>query len=164
MHGLLTLHVFATDLSATKSRALLDWCLARGADTFTVSVVGTQPAFEQYGNLLDQRLTRYAVPATRIPAVPEGQSGARWASPQQLWGLTSASAEILWSELGGGLLTYYSNKEAWLEDPALYRGQELMLGVVSHECEGVLRIRPEEQLLLDEADIPYRRAGERVEY
>jgi hypothetical protein len=164
MPGLLTLHVFATDLSATQSRALLDWCLARGADTFTVGIVGARPAFEQYGNILDQRLARYAVSASSIPAVPEGQPGARWASPQQLWRLNAASAEILWSELKGGLLNYYSNGEAWLEDPALYRGPDLMLGIVSHESEGVLRIRPEEQALLDGANIPYRHIGEWIEY
>jgi hypothetical protein len=99
-----------------------------------------------------------------FPSQPKGQPGARWTSPQQLWGLNAASAEILWSEPKGGLLTYYSNGEAWLENPALYRGPDLMPGIVSHESEGVLRVRPEEQALLDEANIPYRRIGEWIEY
>jgi hypothetical protein len=44
----------------------------------------------------------------------------------------------------------------------LYRWSEIMLGVVSHEAEGVLRILPDEQRLLDEAGIPYRLKGESV--
>jgi hypothetical protein len=54
---LLTLQVLRDDLSATQSRALLDWCMARGADTFTVNVVGCQPEIEQYGDLLEQAIS-----------------------------------------------------------------------------------------------------------
>jgi hypothetical protein len=37
-----------------------------------------------------------------------------------------------------------------------------MLGIVSHEGEGVPRIWPDEQRLVDEAGIPYRMKGEWV--
>ena len=156
MTELLTLYLLADDFSETQALALFGWCRARGADTFTVNVVGTPPAVERYGDLLDMRLRPYAVPTSKIPPVPAGQPGADWTRPCRLWSLTFESAGILLSELKGDLLGYFGG-EAWLEDPALYRGPDLMLGVVSHESEGVLRIRPDELPLLDQADIPYRR-------
>jgi hypothetical protein len=73
--GLLTLHVFARDFSATQSRSLLHWCVARGADTFTVNVVGIESALEQCGEMLDGRLAPYAIPATEFPPIPEGPPG-----------------------------------------------------------------------------------------
>ena len=47
---------------------------------------------------------------------------------------------------------------------ALYRGGELLLGVISHEHEGVLRVRPEERALLDAAGLPYRVQPQYIEY
>jgi hypothetical protein len=160
--GLLTLHVFAIDFSATQSRALLDWCIARGADTFAVNVVGGEPEFEQYGKMIDERFAPYTVPRKEFGPIPEGPPGGDWTQPRQLWRLTAKSAEILWSELKGDLISCDHENGAWLEDPVLYRGSEIMFGAVSHEAEGVLRIRPDEQRLLDEAEIPYRLKGEWV--
>jgi hypothetical protein len=39
-----------------------------------------------------------------------------------------------------------------------------MLGIISHENEGILRIQASEQLALDQSDIPYRLEGEWVGY
>ena len=45
---------------------------------------------------------------------------------------------------------------ARLEDPVLYCGLEIVLGIVSREGEGVPRIQLHEWQLLDETGIPYR--------
>jgi hypothetical protein len=127
-------------------------------------VAGSPPARELYQDLLDERLARYAVPPTEIPVLPKGQPGAFWTRPERLWILNSDSADILWRELDGLLLGYSPSSDAWLENPAMYRGPELMLGIVSHESEAVLRIWPDEQRLLQEADIPYRLMGKYVDY
>jgi hypothetical protein len=158
--GLVTLHIFDSDLLTIQSRALLDWCVARGADTFTVNVVGCDPEFQQYCATVEERFARYAVPKKEFGPIPQGPPGGAWTQPRYLWSLTSESADILWSELKRGLVSCSYENGAWLEDPVLYRGREIMLGIVSHENEGVLRIRPDEQHLLDTAAIPYRLKGE----
>jgi hypothetical protein len=127
--ALLTLYVFADDFSASQSRALLRWCVARGADLFTVKVVGTEPALEQCGEKLDGRLAPYAIPTIEFGPIPEAPPGGGWTQPWQLWRLTSESADILWTELKGDLLSYDNSDEAWSEDPVLYRGLDIMLGV-----------------------------------
>ncbi len=61
------------------------------------------------------------------------------------------SAGILLEYFPHGLLTYLPSDDAWREDPCLFRRGELMLGIISHEGEGVLRIEPREQLALDQS-------------
>ena len=164
MSHLLTLHVFAADFPETQGRALLAWCLAHGADTFTVRVIGAPPGVEAYGAALDASLASFAVAASHIPVIPKDQQGTYWTRPPQLWRLTPQSAEVLWKAMNGNLLSYFPEGDAWLEDPAFYRGPDLLLGIISHESEGVLRIRPAEQLSLHEAGIPYRLKGEWAGY
>jgi hypothetical protein len=81
-----------------------------------------------------------------------------------LWELNDATEAILLQSFPKGLLTYTPTDGAWCEDPCLFRGPELMLGVISHEDEGVLRIEPAEQLALDQSEIAYRVKGEWVGY
>jgi hypothetical protein len=164
MPHLLTLHVFAADFPGNESRALLDWCLGHGADTFTVSVIGTPPGMDAFASSFETRLAPFEVATDRVLAIPDGQPGAYWTRPDPLWTLTPESAEILWTTLSRGLLDYYPTADAWLENPILYRGPDVLLGVISHESEGVLRIRPEEQVDLDIAGVPYRLKGEWAGY
>jgi hypothetical protein len=162
--ALRTLHIFEADLPPRQTRALLDWCMARGADSFTVGVVGTTPDIDEFGRVLESRLAGFSIPASSVSSTPESNSGAHRPRPGQLWRLTPEPADLLWQALGGRLLGYSPAGAAWCEDPAFYRRAELMLAIVSHESEGVLRIRPEEQALLDAAGITYRLEGVWVGY
>ena len=45
-----------------------------------------------------------------------------------------------------------------------YREGELMLGVVSHEGEGILRVTPEERQSLERDGFPFRVSGRYVGY
>jgi hypothetical protein len=165
MSAHLTLHVFDDDLAPdARDRALLDWCLSRGADAFTLSIIETSGGSREFGDALEARLAPYECSVSEVHRVGEGQPGAYWTRPSRLWRLTAASADILWAALDGSLLSYYPSGDSWCEDPKLYRAGELMLGVISHESEGVLRIRPDEQVLLDMAELPYRLQGEWVGY
>jgi hypothetical protein len=66
-----------------------------------------------------------------------------------LWTLTSESTAALRSWLPKGILYCYVPSDAWLEDLILYRRGLMMLGVISHEGEGVLRVSaPERDELL----------------
>ena len=82
----------------------------------------------------------------------------------KLWKLTSASLAALQAFLSEGIFTYQSDEDAWLEDLTLYRHGELMLGIVSHEAEGILRVTPEERQSLERDGFPFRAAGAYVGY
>jgi hypothetical protein len=61
--------------------------------------------------------------------------------PVALWRINNETIGTLHQCFPNGLLgnpTYA--EEGWFEDPVLYRDEELMLGTVSHEGEGVLSI------------------------
>ena len=45
-----------------------------------------------------------------------------------------------------------------------YRHGELILGVVSHEGEGILRVTPEERQLSEREGFPFRTSGAYVGY
>lgn len=84
------------------------------------------------------------------------------ASP--LWGLNSASLAALRDFLTGDIFTCEIGAGGWLEDLTLYRRGELMLGIVSHESEGILRVTHEERQLLEQSGFPFRASGAYVGY
>ena len=81
-----------------------------------------------------------------------------------LWELNDTTEAYLLKCFPRGLVTYETTRGSWCEDPCVYRGDELMLGIVSHENEGVLRIEAREQLTLDQSEMPYRLRGRYVGY
>jgi hypothetical protein len=157
-------HVFHADLGAAGGARLLDWCREHGADSFTFTVIGTPPQLESDAAAIEAPLETYRLPISRISAIPEGAPGSHWSQVTTLWELNDATQAILLRNFPRGLLTYLPSDRSWCEDPWVFREGELMLGVISHESEGVLRIRPSEQLALDQLEIPYRLKGEWVGY
>jgi hypothetical protein len=157
-------HVFHSDLGRDGGARLLRWCRDRGADAFTFTVIGTPPDLERDAAAIEAPLAPFQLAPTRIRAMPEGQPGSSWTSVSALWDLTDATEETLLQCFPEGLLTYLPTRSSWCEDPCVFRGDELMLGIISHEHEGVLRIHASEQLALDQADILYRLKGEWVGY
>ena len=161
---LLERHVFHEDLGKLGGERLLDWCRAHGADAFTFTVIGSAPDLAHQAAAIETPLEPYALPSGRIRAIPEGEPGSLWTKVPVLWELTDETEAILRACFPDGLLTYVPTLGSWCEDPCLFRGEELMLGVISHEHEGVLRIEARQQLALDQADLPYRLKGEWVGY
>ncbi|MFN8666306.1 MAG: hypothetical protein U0164_03795 [Gemmatimonadaceae bacterium] len=157
-------HVFHADLGETGGEGLLRWCRERGADSFSFTVIGSPPELEQHAAQIESPLQPYLLPVTTVRAVPGGQPGSYWTKPAVLWTLNETTERILLGCFPMGLLTYVPTEQAWCEDPCLYRRDELMLGVISHEHEGILRIEASEQLALDQADLAYRLGGEWVGY
>jgi hypothetical protein len=160
----LTLHVFDHDLPGDRARALLDWCIANGADAFSVGVIECLPRTGRFGADLVEKLARFAIPAHNVRQIPDGEPGAYWAKVAQVWRLTTESGEVLWSALDARLLSYFPAGDAWCENPVLFRRGEIMLGIISHEHEGVLRVKPHEVSLLEAAGIAYRTEGKWVDY
>ena len=157
-------HVFHADLGKSGGERLLTWCRALGADAFTFTVIGSPPAIDKEAAEIEAPLQSYLLPTTTIRTAPEGQPGSYWTRVPVLWELNDTTAAILLGYFPVGLLSYVPSSGAWCEDPCVFRRGELILGVISHEHEGVLRIGPGEQLALDQSDIPYRLKGEWVGY
>ncbi|HEU0015434.1 MAG TPA: hypothetical protein VFQ45_17220 [Longimicrobium sp.] len=155
---LITRYLAADDYTPALTWRLLDWCMARGADALTLDpmrMVGRpSPACDAFETRMAPH--RLADGERR----PLGAPYEQWREPAELWRLDAASAAILREHLELGLFTYLLDPEnGWLEDPALYRGRELMLGVVTHEGEGFLRVTAGERAELDGLGFPTRDAG-----
>ena len=157
-------HVFHTDLGIEGAKRLLAWCRSRGADSFTFTVIGSPPELERQAAVIEAPLEPFSVAPSRIAVIPEEVPGSYWTRVSVLWELNDATEAMLLHAFPRGLLTYMPTDGSWCEDPCLFRGPELMLGVISHEGEGVLRIEASEQVPLDQIELPYRLKGEWVGY
>ena len=157
-------HVFHADLGMAGGEQLLRWCRDHGADAFTFTVIGTPPDLQRDAAEIEAPMEPFRLDPTRIRAIPLGQPGSSWTDLSALWELNDATEEVLLRCFPNGILTYRPRPGSWCEDPCLFRGPELMLGIVSHENEGVLRIQASEQLALDQSNLAYRLKGEWVGY
>jgi hypothetical protein len=164
-------YVFHADLGEQGARRLLAWCRSQGVDSFTFTVIGSPPDLERDAAAIEASLEPYSLPTTRVRTIPDGEPGSQWTRVSVLWELNDTTEPILLACFPRGLLSHIVTDpsvarplKSWCEDPILFRGDELMLGIVSHESEGVLRIHAREQLALDQSEIPYRLHGEWVGY
>ena len=138
--------LFADDVEAEQTWALLAWCHERGASELSLDMLGLKDAPETFCDDFRLAAAEFALPdAPREHMVTYvGQPPIR---PAELWRLTPGSIVVLREFLGDGLFTYPAG--AWetgcIENPTFYRDGEVMLGIVSHEEEGVLRLRPGEE-------------------
>ncbi len=160
MNDLITLHIFAEDYPRIKSWELALWCKAHGEDEWTVHVMTTGGAGVDFSGHFDEAMTPF-----RLPNAPRRHlTTYRDGQFVELWNLTSASLAALHVFLSEGIFTYQSDKDGWLEDLTLYRQGELMLGIVSHEGEGILGVTSEERQLLERDGFPFRVSGAFVGY
>jgi hypothetical protein len=157
-------HLFHADLGIAGGVRLLEWCRAQGANSFTFTVIGTPPQLESDAASIEAPFEPYRLPASRVHEIPDGQPGSYWTRVTALWELNETTQAELLRNFPAGFLTYRPSDSSWCEDPCVFRDGELMLGIISHESEGVLRIRGTEQLLLDQLELPYRLKGEWVGY
>lgn len=70
------------------------------------------------------------------------------------WSLDEVSISALKDALAEGVFQYDPLQDGWFEDLILYRDGELILGVLSHEAFGVLRLAQSESEELDAAGFP----------
>ena len=128
-------------LGVNESWRLMRWCIDQGADELSLRVLcaagqGThadefEDAFEQH--LLPTDVRRVASALDDTPA-----------RTVRLWRVDGGTPTTLSEFMPDGLFTHRVDPHGWLEDPMLFREEQLMLGVVTHEREGVLRVTPEE--------------------
>jgi hypothetical protein len=138
---MLKLFVRMEDYSPDASWSLLDWCQTRGADEFSLAILGPPYLSETRWSDLDELLA----PFRRHVA----SAGDRWI-------LTGESAAILRAVLPSGLFTT-DDGEASLEDPTIYRGQRPLLAIATRPGEGVLRLGPDDEASFERTGLPYHR-------
>ena len=127
------------DLSAHSTRLLLQWCLERGSDQFTWGCLGGASGLAPFCVAVEQALESLALPAAPRPHLTRTQTEP-FIRETGLWRFNNESLVILTGFLPDGLFTdRQGNSDGWIEDVTLYRGSELLLGVITHEGEAALR-------------------------
>jgi hypothetical protein len=129
----------ADEMSADKSWQLVEWCANRGANEFSVLMLSLQGLPEPFLDTVRRELApfqRTTAPRRRMTVF----AGEELIQPTQLWSLTAASVDLLKGYFHSGLFTYPTSEwdQGCLEDPVIYRSGEVILGIVSHEQEGIL--------------------------
>lgn len=143
----------ADTLHAAESRRLLAWALAHGADQFTLDVRAISGIEAPLADAFEDIVGPFEVaPARR--RVPY-----RWTAPDftrevRLWPFTTETLALLEPFFPDGLFTHGVHERGWLEDPVFYRRGAFLLGVITHEREGLIRVTPDEERELIELGIP----------
>lgn len=129
----------ADTLHAAESRRLLAWLLEQGADEFTIEVMAMQGTDAPVADAFEDALDPWALPIARRRVVYRwtDRAGTR---EVRLWRLTAESLVLLEDFLPDGILASDVRDLGWFEDLAIYRRGALVLGVISHEGEGYIRL------------------------
>jgi hypothetical protein len=149
--------IAASDVTPDQTWRLLEWCAQHGADEFTVAMLALEGSSATFLGEAEAALKPFERPTAlrRALTVLVGRPAVQ---PTKLWSLNAESIAILKRLFTEGLFTYPTSE--WevgcLEDPAFYRDGGVMLGVVSHEREGVLSLTESEQAQVAALKIPTR--------
>jgi len=161
---LITRHLFKADLSAEQAWQLLGWCIARGANEFSVEMVAVEHTPAPVFDAFEAALAPWSRGVQRRRVVANPTTSDR-GDDVHVWTLTAEAVARLRPFGPDHLFTYELDMQrGWLEDPIVWRDGQVMLAIVSHEQEGVLRVTPQEAALLDTLGIPTREVGEWVGY
>jgi len=140
-----TVYVWKDDYSPDASWKLLDWCLTRGADEFSLAFLGPPYLPETAWAGVDEMLAPFR---------------RRVASAGDRWLLTGESAAVLREVLRDGLFTD-SPVETSIENPTVYRGGSALLSVATHDGEAVLHLRQDDVESLERAGLPFHHRSRR---
>lgn len=131
------------DYTAASSWRILDWCMTRGADEFTLGFLGPPYLPGTTWALVDELLSPFR---------------RRVASAGDRWMLTGESAAVLQAMLPNGLLGGTEGATA-VRDPAVYRGGTLMLSIESDAGVGTLSLQDDDGASLARSGLLVHRGG-----
>lgn len=130
-------------LSGARAPRLLRYLVAHGANEFSITVMALQDTLAPFVDTFEDELGPYErAAATRPVLTPDRAMNTM--RTVRLWTLNEASLERLLSFMDTGLFYWPAGPDGWFEDLTIYRDGELVLGLLSHEREGVLRLTREE--------------------
>lgn len=158
MNRLETIHIFYEDISPPDTWCLVEWCYARGASEFSLGCIGFEETIEEFSKSFDLTFNAYRLKSAKREVLT-AQTSKELIRNIDLWRLNETSIQLLRDALPEGIFMYDIG-EAWHEDFYIYRDAALMLGVVTHEQEGMMRVTVEEKRMLDQMGIKYRDKAE----
>ena len=132
-----------------------------GADEFTIACTGSREATVPYWSVVSAGIKPFSRGKQQRPVFTSEADGLRVVETD-IWAISKGSLGVLKTMLHGNIFEYRSDQSAFLEDPILYRGEQLFLGVVSHEGEGIVFLRPKEMKSFISLGVSYRTKGEWV--
>lgn len=156
-------YVFEHSLRDERGPRLLRYLLSQGADEFSITVMALQETRAPFADAFEDELGPYERPAASrrvLTAATEGDL----TRTVRLWTLNDASLTRLLSFMDTGLFHWPAGPDGWLEDLTIYRRSELVLGLVSHEREGVLRLMQQEHEAVAKLDISSESSAECINY
>jgi hypothetical protein len=154
-----TRYISEHDFTPDESWRLLEWCHAAGGDTFSVHAMGIQGEPAPACEALEAALAAWSLGEQRRPVLANPSADGITAFVP-VWRLTRETIGILRSFFGDTLLHYELDEaEGWFEDPVVWRGEEIMLAVISHEREGVLRLTAGEHATAAALGFPSAESG-----
>lgn len=142
-----------SSLRGERGPRLLRYLLARGADEFSITVMALQDTQAPFADRFEDELAPYERGVDMRRVITSDPSGET-TRPVRLWAYNQASLDRLLSFVDSSVLHWPAGPDGWLEDLAVYRHGELLLGLVSHEREGVLRLTRAEHAEVAVLDIP----------
>jgi hypothetical protein len=143
-----------SDFSAAESWRLVSWCQSIGADEFTVDcVVANDVLWPKRWESFEKLIHRFYHGEQKRERM-SGRTADDLVRTTKVWELNDATIHALTHALPDGLLAYDPSDESSFENPILYRQGRLLLGVLSHEAFGVLRVSDDEAHALGQAGFP----------
>ena len=127
--------------------ALLEWCVAHGADEFTIDVMALVDVPAALADAFEDAMA----PWTRPPAVRDvldGAAGPAYPARVRLWTLDARTLALLRGFLPDGPLRLGAGRPGaagWLEHLIVYRGGELLFAGLPHDGTGLLELRSGER-------------------
>jgi hypothetical protein len=128
-------------LGVEESWRLVRWCVERGAGEFTVRVFraeGQGTRADEFEDRFDERFV--ATDLRRVVAAHEDEP----ARHVRFWHVDEDAVQALRPFLPDGVFTHRVDPHSWLEDLILFRDGQLMLGAVTHQREGSVRVTVDE--------------------
>jgi hypothetical protein len=156
-------YVFEHGLRGDRGQRLLRYLQQQGADEFSITVMALQGTPAPFADAFEDELAPYEVAAARRRVVAGADTTSAVRSVR-LWTLNAQSLARLLSFVDRDLFNWPAGPDGWLEDLTVYREGELVLGLVSHENEGVLRLTSQELAEVAGLGIAYETTAESIAF
>ncbi len=156
-------YVSARGLSVERGLQLLRYLLEYDADEFSIKVMALQDTLAPFADAFEDELGPFerSMALRRVVAADDADDRTR---AVRLWSFNAQSFALLSGFLDDGIFHCPAGPDGWLEDLTIYRQGELVLGIVSHEQEGVLRLTPQELDELAAVGIAFAPNADSIEY
>jgi len=133
---------------------LLRFLLEQGADEFSITVMALQDTQAPFADAFEDELGPHELPPARRPVLARA-GGTATDRVIRRWRYTRETLDRLLGFLDTDIVHCPAGPDGWLEDLVVYRRGEIVLGIVSHEQEGVLRLTTVELAEVAALDIPF---------